>query len=133
MGSPNFTSDADAPSLDAVEQNTFVCFADMDASPTKAWLVGQRNEARWKWHYDYAFGKRPEEQLFDLRQDPDQTANVAADPKYAKTRAEMAQRLMDELKRLGDPRLVDGGSYFENPPLSGPLPEAAPQAKKRGK
>ena len=133
MGSPNFTGDADAPSLDLVEQNTFVCFADMDASPTKAWLVGRRNEARWKWHYDYAFGKRPSEQLFDLRQDPDQTVNVADDPKYARTRADLEKRLMDELRRTGDPRLVDGGRFFESPPMSGPLPEGAAPAKKQGK
>lgn len=133
MGSPNFSGDADAPSLEAVEQNTFACFADMDASPTKAWLVGQRNEARWQWHYDFAFGKRPGEQLFDLRQDPDQTVNVAADPKYAKTRAELEKRLMDELKRTGDPRLVDGGRFFESPPMSDPFTQAAQPAKKRGK
>ena len=74
-----------------------VAFADMDASPTKAWLVSQYGEPKWQWHYDYAFGKRPGEQLFDLRNDPDQTVNVAADPKYAKTRADMEQRLMGEL------------------------------------
>ncbi len=123
MGSPQFTGDADAPSLESVEQNTFVCFADMDASPTKSWLFGRRNDAQWKWHYDYAFGKRPGEQLFDLRRDPDQTVNVAADPGYAKARADMEKRLMDELKRTGDPRLADGGKFFESPPMSGPLPQ----------
>jgi len=133
MGSPNFTGQADAPSFDAVERNTFVCFADMDASPTKAWLVSQRNETRWKWHYDYAFGRRPAEQLFDLRNDPDQTVNVAADPKYAETRATLEKRLMDELKRVGDPRLVDGGKFFETPPMAGPLTDLTSPGKRRGK
>ncbi len=133
MGSPNFTSDADVPTLDAVERNTFACFADMDASPTKAWLFGQRNDAQWKWHYDYAFGKRPAEQLFDLRNDPDQTVDVAAVPKHAETRATLEKRLLDELRRVGDPRLVEGGKFFETPPMTGPLTDAAVPGKKRGK
>ena len=28
-----------------------------------------------------------------------------------------------ELERSGDPRLVDDGTFFETPPLAGPLPE----------
>ena len=132
MGSPKFTGQADLPSAEALEKNTFVAFADMDASPTKAWLVGQYGEPEWQWHYDYAFGKRPGEQLFDLRNDPDQTVNVAADPKYAKTRADMEKRLMDELKRTGDPRLVEGGKFFETPPMSGPLTETGCRRRKAG-
>lgn len=27
-----------------LEQNTFVAFADLDASPTKAWIVTHRND-----------------------------------------------------------------------------------------
>jgi hypothetical protein len=27
---------------------------------------------------------------------------------------------MDELLRTGDPRVIDGGRYFETPPLAGP-------------
>ena len=132
MGSPNFTGEADAPTIEAVERNTYACFADMDASPTKAWLVSQRSQPQWKWHYDYAFGKRPGEQLFDLRNDPDQTVDLVPNPRYAATRATLEKRLLDELKRAGDPRLVEGGKFFETPPMAGPLAEAAP-TKKRGK
>ena len=122
MGSPKFTSDTDAPAADVLEQNTYAAFADMDASPTKAWLIGQRNEPQWRWHFDYAFAKRPAEELYDLRADPEQTASVATDPKFEKVRAEMERRLFDELKRTGDPRLVDDGKFFETPPLAGPPP-----------
>jgi N-sulfoglucosamine sulfohydrolase len=57
--------------------------------------------------------------------------NFAADPKFAKTRADMEQRLMDELKRTGDPRLVEGGKFFDTAPMAGPLTK--PAAKKPGK
>ena len=80
----------------------------MNASPTKAWLVSQYGKSKWQWHYDYAFGKRPGEQLFDLGNDPDQTVNVAADPKSAKTCADMEQRLMGDDFYVGDkdPRIA---------------------------
>ena len=34
------------PSAAELEQTTYVTFADMDASPTKAWLVANRDEAK---------------------------------------------------------------------------------------
>ena len=121
MGSPKFTGDVDVPSAAELEKNTRASYADMDASPTKAWLIGQRNEPLWRWQYDYAFARRPAEELYDLRADPDQVANVATDPKFEKVRADMERRLFAELQRTADPRLVDGGKFFETPPLGGPL------------
>jgi len=41
-----------------------------------------------------------EDQLYDLRQDPDERVNLAADPRYAEQLAQMRQRLTNEL-RLG--------------------------------
>ncbi|HRE79538.1 MAG TPA: hypothetical protein PLN52_00755, partial [Opitutaceae bacterium] len=94
---------------------------DEDAGPTKAWLVGVRKDPRWKPHFDWAYGKRPREELYDLRKDPDQTKNVANDATYAEARARLEARLMEELRRTGDPRLVDEGRFFETPPMAGPL------------
>ena len=67
--------------------------------------------------------KRPREELYDLKSDPHQVKNVAADPKYAQTRAELESRLLDELQRTGDPRLIDDGRFFETPPMAGPVAE----------
>ena len=83
MGSPKFTSPSDMPSIAVLEHNTFAAFADMDASPTKAWLVHQYGGEDWEWQYNYAFGKRPAEELYDLRKDPDEILNCADDPAYA--------------------------------------------------
>ncbi len=122
MGSPKFTSRADLPSADELEHNTFVAFADMDASPTKAWLVGQYALPQWQWHYDYAFAKRPAEQLFDLRKDPDQTVNVADDPAYASAKRDMSARLMKILTEANDPRVTGDGQTFERSPYTDPEP-----------
>ena len=98
---------------------------DEDAGPTKAWLVKVRNSHEWLAHYQWVYGKRPKYELYDLKADPHETKTLADDPGYAATKADLEKRLLAELRRTGDPRLVDDGKFFETPPLSGPLPGAA--------
>jgi uncharacterized sulfatase len=119
LGAPGGVTDAEAPSTQELEQNTYAAFADMDASPTKAWLIAHRADAQWKWFFDYAFAKRPGEELYDLLRDPDQLQNVAADAKYADTKREMVARLTRMLNDLGDPRVTGDGSTFDKLPFAG--------------
>jgi len=121
LGDPYRLDGDNVPSFDDISNNTRVTLPDEDAGPTKAWLVGVRNDPGWKAHFTAVYGKRPREELYDLKADPDQMKNVAGDAAYAKTRAELEERLMKELKATGDPRLVDDGKFFETPPLSGPV------------
>jgi uncharacterized sulfatase len=121
MGSPRFTSQSDMPSITALEHDTFVAFADMDASPTKAWMVHQFGEEDWEWHYDYAFGKRPAEELYDLHSDPDETRDVADDPAYAERKRVLGARLMGILTAAKDPRVIAEPVPFEHPPFTGPV------------
>lgn len=118
---------------DVLETNTRIGFADMDAGPTKAWLLAHRDDAKWKWHYDFAFGKRPAEELYDLKKDPDQIKNVAADPAYAKIKADLSERLMTALRNAADPRVTGDGSTFDRPPFAGPLPGDAGEGKAQRK
>lgn len=116
MGSPNFTGQADMPSAEALEQDTYVAFADMDASPTKSWLVRQNGREEWRWNYEYAFAKRPGEELYDLGRDPDQTRNLAGDPAYDRQKRRLAGRLLKILKEARDPRVQGDGKTFERAP-----------------
>lgn len=125
MGSPKFESKADLPEFAALESSTFVAFADMDASPTKAWLVRQYAEPQWQWHYDYAFAKRPAEELYDLKKDPDQTRNLAADAAFAAPKRELSERLLKILADAKDPRVTGDGRTFEQPPFTDPQAGAA--------
>lgn len=130
MGSPKGVTATETPPFEALQDNTFTAFADMDASPTKAWLITYRNDPQWKWHYEFAFGKRPPEELYDVRKDPDQVKNVAADPAYAKAKAELSARLMKILTEAGDPRVVEQPPRFEQPPFTD---ANDPTAGKKGK
>ncbi len=117
MGTPTGLGNAATePSFDKLENNTFAAFGDLDASPTKAWMVQQRRDPRWQLHWRLGFEKRPAEELYDLRRDPDYLTNVAEDPGYAETRATLAQRLMDTLKATGDPRVTGDGGTFDRVP-----------------
>jgi N-sulfoglucosamine sulfohydrolase len=120
LGEPYRLDSDNPPTADELTNRTRSTLPDEDAGPTKAWLVGQRANPKWQPFFERAYGKRPREELYDLKSDPDQIKNVASEAAYQTTRESLAKRLMDELKRTGDPRVVDDGAFFENPPLAGP-------------
>jgi arylsulfatase A-like enzyme len=132
LGSPGAADGAGPPNLQALETNTFLAYADMDASPTKAWLVAHQDDPQWKWHYQFAFGKRPAEELYDLSKDPDQVNNVAADPAYAKRKQELAGKLQKLLVDAGDPRVTGDGQTFDRPPFSDPVEQGQKKKAKAG-
>lgn len=123
LGDPYHLDGPNPPTEDELTNSTFVTFPDEDAGPTKAWLVLHRKDPQWNKLFVHAYGKRPQVELFDLKQDPHQMHNVAGSEDYATIRQELEQRLMQELKETGDPRVIDDGKYFETPPLAGPLPD----------
>jgi uncharacterized sulfatase len=111
--------DADGPSGDPAWRDNY----------TVAWLVAHRNDPEIKPLYDLIYGKRPAEELYDLRKDPDQMRNVATDPSYAAAKESFSQRLMSVLEHTNDPRLTDA---FDKPPYVtrfGFAPGARKQAK----
>jgi N-sulfoglucosamine sulfohydrolase len=119
MGDPYHLGVDQRPSLDKLTNNTFATFADFDASPTKAWLFAREHDAKWKWHYDMAFGKRPFAELYDVRKDPDQIHNLATSPEYAAVRGQLHEQLMGTLRDVNDPRVTEIDPKFEHPPFAG--------------
>ncbi len=107
MGDPYGVTETSEPSYQQLANNTYAAFPDMDASPTKAWVVAHRNDPEMKAFVQFAWGKRPSEELYDLAKDPDQMKNVAADPAYAESLTKIRDQLMAELKANDDPRLDD--------------------------
>ena len=67
-----------------------------------------------------AFAPRPKYELYDLRADPHETRNLADDPAHAELKTKLEKRLLDELTRTGDPRMIEDGRFFETPPMAGP-------------
>lgn len=107
------------PSLEELTQNTFATFGDCDASPTKAFLVSQRKSHEFGKLYEMAFLPRPREELFLLKSDPDQVKNLAYEPAYLAIKEKLRRQLMVELRRVGDPRVVENPPRYEKPPYAG--------------
>ena len=124
MGAPFAVTATNEPSARELENNTRVAFPDLDASPTKAWLVAHRGEPDGKRFYDRAFAKRPGEELYDLRSDPEQTKNVAGEASFLVEKNMMAKRLMKVLTDTSDPRVTGDGLKFDRAPFTDPEPAA---------
>ena len=116
--------DGDQATLDyeSLTENTMVTHMDMDASPTKAWMVLHRNDPEVRPLFDLGFAKRPGEELYDLRKDWDQIENVADNPEYAEVKQRLSGRLMKVLTETEDPRVTGDGMTFERPPFTDLVP-----------
>ena len=106
----------------------YLAYPDMDASPTKTFLLRHKDSQRK--FFEMAFAARPEFELYDLKQDPDQVNNVAGLPNYANTQQALTQRLMSILRETGDPRVTGGGDTFDRKPFVDPSFVPPPKKKK---
>ena len=114
-GDPNGLEDPGAKpfAFEELAGETFKTLADIDAGPAKAYMVTRRSEPGVRQLYALAAGKRPGRELYDLRKDPFEMNNVAADPSYAEAVKRLEAQLMAELKAGGDPRAHGRGDEFD--------------------
>src|SRR5690606_15618526 len=85
-----------------------VRFGDIDRSPTKDFIMKHKDDPDISPFFERAFMKRPAEELYDLRVDPDQLNNVAGTRKYAKVRKKLSWELHHWMQKTNDPRLNNG-------------------------
>lgn len=89
-------------------------FEDIDGCPAKdIVLSGNSSVQRYR---DWAVGKRPEEELFAIKDDPYCLNNLADITEYDPTRQELRDQLQTTLKDQGDPRMNGYGDIFESYP-----------------
>jgi arylsulfatase A-like enzyme len=98
--------------------------ADCDNGPTKTHMVENRDrDEQHRLLYELSFGKRPAEELYDCRKDPGQLVNLADDPAYAAIKQSLADLLMEQLEKTGDPRVTGKGDQFDEYPYLGGGPK----------
>jgi uncharacterized sulfatase len=115
---PGYGEPGEMPDERALSRNTRAAFADFDSGPTKAWLILHRDEEPWREAFRLAFLKRPVEELYDVRADPHQVTNLADDPAHAEAKRALSERLTRHLLDTGDPRVLEGGATFDEPPFA---------------
>lgn len=107
------------PPYNRLENNTFVAFGDLDASPTKAWMLTNRDQEGVEELVQLTLGLRPAEELFDISEDPDHMHNLADDPKFASVKKDLSSKLMSLLRDSGDPRVTQDAPHYEAAPYAG--------------
>ena len=81
-------------------------FTDIDACPTKSFIVENYQDPAIRPFFDLAHAKRPAVELFDVRKDADCLHNLAGKPAFARVERELRETLMAELRASKDPRVV---------------------------
>ncbi len=120
VGAPKGLDDPTAPAPDYEElcHNTVRVYGDLDAGPTKAWMIHHRAEPKHATNFALGFGKRPAEELYDLRSDPHHMHNLATSEAHAQTKACLSATLMCELRDQADPRVCEEDCRFEHSPYT---------------
>ncbi len=106
------------PSFEQLQKNTFAAYGDLDASPTKAYIMSRHKDPAMEKFVDFTVGRRPREELYDLKSDPHQINNVAANETYSEALKQLRERLMNTLKETGDPRVSEDPVRFEQSPFT---------------
>jgi len=104
---------------DAANCARAIPFGEVDPSPTKNLLMDKKNV--YEKYYQWAFGMRPAEELYDLRSDPGQLTNIADEPEYAKIRKDLSTRLQQYTAQTGDPRALGQEAIWDYLPYYGAM------------
>lgn len=81
-------------------------FTDIDESPTKSFIIENREDEFVELFFNWSIGKRSEFELFDVNSDPFCLNNLSGNSNYSEVENEMRKVLMAELKKSNDPRVV---------------------------
>ena len=109
--------------------------ADCDNGPTKTYIVANRDkDEAHRRAYELCFGKRPAEELFDLKSDPEQLSNVVGEKAFSAAKERLSSKLTAELLASGDPRHDSSEAFdFDAVPYLGGAPSHPDFRKKKGK
>lgn len=107
------------PAGDPERPGASIGFGDIDNGPAKMFLVHNRFNPQFKQQAAWSLEKRPEEELYELKTDPDQLHNIAMDPAYASVKNKLKATLLSWQKQTGDPLLKDGRDIFDSYPYFG--------------
>lgn len=94
-------------------------YRNCDDSPAKQMLLSGFDD-----FYRLNFGKRPVEEFYDLRSDPECVKNLATDLRYAREMRGLREKMEHILKEEGDPRVTGNAAFFETIRYTGPRKHA---------
>ena len=81
-------------------------FTDIDASPSKSFLVENHASEEGQYYFNLSYGKLPEYEMYNVEEDPDCLNNLYGNKEYASVAKELKRALVKELEKSRDPRVV---------------------------
>jgi len=93
-------------------------YMDTDNSPTKSSILAAYNNKSNPMPWNFSFGKKGGEELYQINKDPYSVNNLATKPEFAIIKKQLKDQLESELKLQGDPRMFGKGSLFDQYPYS---------------
>jgi N-sulfoglucosamine sulfohydrolase len=100
-------------------------YGDIDGTRTKRHMMAHQDDPAVRDLFRLNFRKRPAEELYDLRQDPDQLHNLADRPQLAAIKRELSGKVDTWMRATADPRVDPNYDEFDKYPYlaGGPAPE----------
>lgn len=106
-------------------------YGDCDESPTKDYIIDNKDQSVITPFFNRAFAKHNPVELYDLKKDPNQLNNVASDRKYKQVIEKLKKQLYHWQVRTEDPRATDPQHVkFDQYPYFGPPVKGAPSVYK---
>ena len=95
-------------------------YLNCDGSPTKTEILKLRKYPEQRQYWEWAFGKRPAEELYNIARDPACIENLADREDCQAIKKELQEQLFRELEQQGDPRILntEDNPLDENPPAN---------------
>lgn len=101
--------------LDENGKFTGEAYHDIDNTPVKKYLIENMNDPNISPYFKLAFGKRPAEEFFYIKDDPYSIHNLVEDEDYSEELELMRNKLNDFLRKTEDPRVIGPNpEIFEN-------------------
>jgi N-sulfoglucosamine sulfohydrolase len=94
-------------------------FGDIDSTRTKKWMMDNREDLKVSPFFHHCFEKRPSEELYELKTDPDQINNIAMHPNFTAIKSELKVKLSSWMSKTHDPRVDASTDIFDSYPYLG--------------
>lgn len=89
-------------------------YLNTDGSPVKTYILDHRTTPGMHHYWNWNFGQRPGEELYNIAEDPDCLYNLADDPENRDIKQKLKEEMYQKLKGENDPRMFGRGFVFDN-------------------
>jgi arylsulfatase A-like enzyme len=93
-------------------------YLNCDGSPTKTLILNLRRSGISSEYWMLNFGKRDDDELYNIGSDAECLINLAKDPGYNVVKRRLNDQLYDELLKQDDPRITGNGDIFDKYPYA---------------